>query len=127
MMSEPKGLRPYAFVLAVQDLVSTADYFQTALGFQQDWADGANWRALSREGVRVMIGYCPDALPVAKLGDHSYFAYLHVDDVDALHRDIVQRGAIVLSPPTDKPWHMREMAIATPDGHRLMIAQVISA
>jgi hypothetical protein len=42
--------------------------------------------------------------------------------VDALHAEFLQRGAIIRQPPTDRPWGMREMAIATPDRHRLMIA-----
>ncbi len=72
-----------------------------------------------------MLGRCPDAIKPADLGDHSYFAYLMVDDVDALHAEFMDREAIILHPPTDKPWGQREMAIATPDGHRMMIAQPI--
>jgi uncharacterized glyoxalase superfamily protein PhnB len=60
---------------------------------------------------------------VADLGDHSYFAYLTVDDVDALHAEFVGRGAIILHAASDKPWGQREMAVATPDGHRMMFAQ----
>jgi hypothetical protein len=33
-----------------------------------------------------------------------------------------QRGAIIRQPSTDRLWGMREIATATPDGHRLMIA-----
>jgi Glyoxalase/Bleomycin resistance protein/Dioxygenase superfamily len=62
------------------------------------------------------VGHCPDAMLPAQTGDHSYFAYLHVDDVDALYTEFVQRGAIVRQPPTDRLWGMREMAVATPDG-----------
>jgi predicted enzyme related to lactoylglutathione lyase len=119
------GLRPYAFVLAVPDLRRSVSYFQDVLGFRPEWGDGVNWQVLSRDGVRMMIGHCPDAIPPAETGDHSYFAYLHVDDVDALHAEIVQRGAIVRQAPTDKPWGMREMAIATPDGHRMIVGQSI--
>jgi uncharacterized glyoxalase superfamily protein PhnB len=47
------------------------------------------------------------------------------DDVDALHAEFVRRGAIIQQPPVDRPWGMREMAVATPDGHRMMIGQKI--
>ena len=73
----------------------------------------AHWQALSRGGVRMMIGHCPDAMLPAQTGDHSDFANLHVDDVDALHAEFVQRGAIIRQPPSDRPWGMREMAVAT--------------
>jgi len=43
-----------------------------------------------------MLGHCPDAPSPREIGDHSYFAYLVVDDVDDLHADLVEKGAIVL-------------------------------
>lgn len=63
-----------------------------------------------------MIGYCPDAPSPVDLGDHSYFAYLLVDDVDVLYAELADRGAIILRAPTNIPWGKREMAIATPEG-----------
>ena len=114
-----------AFVLAVPDLKRSVAYFVDALGFSRDWNDGDNWQALVRGGVRLMLGHCPDALPPSELGDHSYFAYIEVDDVDAYHAEIAPRGAIVRLPPADKPWGWREMAVATPDGHRIMFGQPI--
>ena len=70
-----------------------------------------------------MLHHCPDPMRPADLGNHNYFGYLKVDDVDALHTEFVGRGAIILHPPSDQSWGRREMAIATPDGHRMMIAQ----
>lgn len=72
-----------------------------------------------------MLGRCPDALSPRDIGDHSYFAYILVDDVDALHAEFVGKGALILRAPEDKPWGRREMAIATPDGHRMMFGQSI--
>ena len=117
------GLQPYAFVLAVPDLKTSVDYFERVLGFSREWNDGDNWQTLSRDGVRVMLGHCPNAIPPAELGDHSYFGYLDSDDVDALHAEFTRRGAIILHAPADRPWGRREMAIVTPDGHRIMIGQ----
>jgi len=121
------ALSPYAYVLAVPDLGRTTAYFEDALGFARDWNDGDNWQALARDGVRVMLGRCPDAIPPSELGDHSYFAYIAVDDIDALHAEIAAKGAIVRLAPADKPWGRREMAVGTPDGHRLMFGQTIPA
>jgi len=123
-MSEP-ALHPYAYVLAVRDLAGSAAYFTDVLGFAPDWNDGDNWRALMRGGVRVMLGRCPDALPPAQLGDHSYFGFFTTDDVDALHAEFAARGALIRSGPADKPWGWREMAVATPEGHRMMFAQAL--
>ncbi|MBV9784114.1 MAG: VOC family protein [Acidisphaera sp.] len=116
-------LRPYAFVLAVPDLTRSAAYFRDALGFSLDWTDASDWRLLSRGAVRVMIGHCPNDIPAGETGSHSYFGYVEVDDLDGLHAEFVARGAIVRQPPADMPWGMREMLVATPDGHRLMFGQ----
>jgi hypothetical protein len=123
-MSEP-DLQPHAYVLAVHDLAGSVGYFVDVLGFSVEWVDGDNWQALRRGGVRLMLGRCPDALAPAKLGDHSYFGFFVTGDVDALHIEFKARAAIILSAPGDKPWGWREMAVATPEGHRMMFAQRI--
>jgi predicted enzyme related to lactoylglutathione lyase len=116
-------LRPHAFILAVHDLEGSTAYFCDVLGFEREWRDPDNWEGLARDGVRVNLGRCPDALPVRELGDHNYFGFFATDDVDDLHAEFVERGAMVRSPPADKPWGWREMAVATPEGHRMMFAQ----
>jgi len=58
-----------------------------------------------------MLGLCPDVVPASDLGDHSYVAYLDVDDVDAVYRRALDAGAEVLKPPTDEPWGRRELAL----------------
>ncbi len=70
-----------------------------------------------------MLGNCPDVMLPSAIGDHSYFGYLHVENDNALHEELVGRGAIVVQPPSDKPHGMREFLVATPDGHRMMIRQ----
>lgn len=125
-MSDTNTLRPFAFVLAVQDLDRNTAYFRDVLGFRVDWADATDWRIVARGGVRIMLGHCPDALPPTATGDHSYFGYLEVDDVNALHDEIAQKGAIVLQPPVDRPYGMRECTVATPDGHRFVVGQSIA-
>ncbi|MGE0348416.1 VOC family protein [Hydrogenophaga sp.] len=125
-MPQTPPLRPFAFVLAVPDIERSTAYFRDALGFKAEWPAGSGWQLLARGSVRIMIGHCPDAMPASATGDHSYFAYLHVDDVDALHAEFVQRGALIPQPPADKPHGMREFLVATPDGHRLMIGQDIA-
>jgi uncharacterized glyoxalase superfamily protein PhnB len=124
-MAENGGLRTYAFVLAARDLAGIAAYFQDVLGFRLDWADADDWRLLSRGSVRMMIGACPNERPASEIGAHSYIAYLEIDDVDALHAEIAARGALIRQPPADKPWRMREMLVATPEGHRIMVGQPI--
>ena len=72
-----------------------------------------------------MLGRCPDVPPASELGDHSYVAYLHVDDVDGFHTHAVAAGDEVLKAPTDEPWGMRKIGLRSPDGHRFMLGQPI--
>jgi len=123
-MSSP-SLKPHAYVLAVQDLAGSTAYFVDVLGFSKEWSDPDKWQALIRDDVRLMLGRCPGALPPASLGDHSYFGFWVTNDLDALHQDFAIRGAIILFTPIDRPWGWREMAVATPEGHRMMFAQWI--
>jgi hypothetical protein len=72
-----------------------------------------------------MLGRSPDVPPASELGDHSYMAYLRVDDVDGFYDQAAAAGADILKPPTDEPWGMRELALRSPDGHRFMLARPI--
>jgi catechol 2,3-dioxygenase-like lactoylglutathione lyase family enzyme len=124
-MPTTSDLRPFAFVLAVPDLQRNVAYFRDVLGFSVEWPDSSDWQLVRKGSVSVMLGHCPDALLPSATGDHSYFGYLHVDDVNALHDEWAQRGALIIHPPVDRAWGMRELAIATPDGHRLMVGQIL--
>jgi uncharacterized glyoxalase superfamily protein PhnB len=67
-----------------------------------------------------MVGECPDALSPDALGDHSYFAYLEVDDIEKLYASVVTSGADVVKPLRVESWGMQEFGIRTIDGHRIM-------
>lgn len=110
-------------VLAVQDLDRSAAWFRDVLGCDTREADPGNWIFCRSGSIEFMLGRCPDATPASEIGDHSYLAYLRVDDVDAFHRRAADQGAEILKPPTDERWGMREFAIRSPDGHRFMLAQ----
>ena len=109
------------YVLAVPDLAPTARWWTQCMGFEA-WLDVDGWAFLRRDGCYLRIGECPDAIPPRDLGDHQYFAYVELDDVDAYHAEIAGPGVDIIHPPEDRPWGMREMAVRTPDGHRIMFA-----
>ena len=111
-----------SFVLAVPDLERATRYWCDVLGFQLQFST-EGWRFVGRDVCRVMLGECPDAIAPRELGDHSYFAYIDVSDVDACYAEISARGALVTAPPADRPWGMREMSVTTPDGHRVRFGQ----
>jgi catechol 2,3-dioxygenase-like lactoylglutathione lyase family enzyme len=117
----PQNLSPWAFVLAVPDLEASASYYRDVLGFRVLWRDATDWRVVERDGVRIMLGLCPDAAPAASIFPHDWFAYIEVDDVDAFHDEIAARGA-TCTKPREQPYGMREIIVTTADGHRIVFA-----
>lgn len=116
-------IRSHMYVLAVPDLARSSAFYRDVLGFSIHEMGDPGWRMYSRDACRIMAGECRDALPPAQLGDHSYYAYLVVDDVDAFHQRVVDTHVEIIKPLTNEPWRMREFGIRTVDGHRIMIGQ----
>jgi catechol 2,3-dioxygenase-like lactoylglutathione lyase family enzyme len=112
-----------AFVLAVQNLERSADFYARVLGFERLQVDAPGWCFMQRDACRIHLGECPDAVPAAATGDHSYFGYFYVDEAAALHERAKREHVEILKPLTDEPWGMREFALRTPDGHRIMIGE----
>ena len=118
----PSITRPM-FVLAVPDLEASAAWYRDVLGFQVHEIGDPGWRLMARDTCRILAGHCPDATPPRELGDHSYFAYLEVDDVDGYHAEVTAGGAELVKPLRSEPWGMREFGVRTVDGHRIMFGQ----
>ena len=112
-------------VLAVRDLEISTRYYMDVLGFRKDPIDAQGWSFLTRDSFRVMLGECADERPAGELGNHSYFAYWNVEGVDDLFRELEAKGALVSSPPANKPWGLREFLLRTPDGHRIVCGETI--
>ena len=52
--------------------------------------------------------------------------YIHVDDVDALHAELLGRGVAVLAGPIDRPWNTREVVLRDDQGHTLYFSQALT-
>ena len=111
------------YVLAVLDLERSAAYYRDVLGFTIHEIGDPGWRMFVKDTCRIMAGHCPDAIQPEQLGDHSYFGYFIVDDVDAYFDVVVSQGAELIKTLKSEPWGMREFGIKTIDGHRIMIGQ----
>ncbi len=113
-------IRKSRFVIAVPNLAASAQFYQDVLGFTVEDIGDSGWRFFIKDHCCIMAGHCPDAIPPEQTGDHAYFAYLLVDDIDTYFQTVKQNGATILKPLCNEPWGMREFAICTLDGHRMM-------
>lgn len=110
------------FVLAVRDLDSSRKFYVEKLGFVEE-TRVEGWTFLRRGACRLRLGHCPDAKAMWDAQDHSWFAYLHVQDAPDLFREFVRNGVEIWHRIEDKAWGMREFAIVTPDGHRMVFGE----
>ena len=115
------------YVIAVPDLARSSAFYRDVLGFEVREIGDPGWRFFVRDECVIMAGECPDAIPAADLGDHSYFAYLVLDDVDAYYGAVTNAGAEVIKPLRSEAWGMREFGLRTVDGHRIMFASPVTA
>lgn len=113
-------IRHTRHVIAVRDLEASSRFYREVLGFDVREVGDPGWRFFFRDGAFIMAGECPDATPASDLGDHSYFAYMEVDDIEDLHARVTARGAEIIKPLRREPWGMVEFGLRTVDGHRIM-------
>ena len=112
------------YVLAVHNVRESSRFYVDVLGFQVV-SDHGGWIFVKKDSCMIMLGECPNDMHPSELGCHNYFGYLRVDDVDAYYAEVQQRGVQSIAGLEDKPWGMREFGVRTPDGHRIMIGQII--
>lgn len=113
------------FVIAVPDLAVSAAFYRDVLGFTIHTIDDPGWRFYTLGACTIMAGHCPDSIAPSALGDHSYFAYWEVPAIDDYYAAVCAKGARILKPLRNEPWGMREFALETVDGHRVMVGSVV--
>ena len=112
-----------SFVLAVPNLEMSTDFYTRVLGFEDLHVDAPGWCFMQRDACHLRLGECPRAMPIDDTGDHSYFGYLYVDDANDLYAHVKRENTQITKAIADEPWGMREFALRTPDGHRIMIGE----
>ena len=120
------SIRGSHFVIAVSQLERSGAFYRDVLGFAIRENGDPGWRMFVRDGCSIIAGECPDAMPAATLGDHSYFAYLVVDDADSFYERAMAAQVEIVKAIANEPWGMREFGLRTVDGHRMMIGQDLS-
>jgi uncharacterized glyoxalase superfamily protein PhnB len=113
-------------VLAVNDFDSAVQYFTEKLGFILESTIGG-WAFLHLDSFYLMVGDCRGEMLAKETNNHSLFAYVNCEGIDDLYRQYHERGVKFNQRIADKPWGLREFGVETPEGHRIMFGQAISA
>jgi hypothetical protein len=140
--SQPTGILPrmnakhVTPILNVSDIVASFAWFEK-WGWKKlwDWGTPPTFGAVgSGEGQIFLCLGCPggrgrgaNATTVVVDGDEAadkgVWMSVWVDDVDEVHRQCVAVGLDVTFPPTNMPWHVREMHLRHPDGHVFRVSK----
>jgi catechol 2,3-dioxygenase-like lactoylglutathione lyase family enzyme len=112
-------------VIAVPDFGVSVPFYRDVLGFEVNELGDPGWRLYEYGSFKILAGECPDATPASEIGDHSYFAYLVIDDIDEHYKRLGAAGVEIVKTIRDEPWANREFGIRTIDGHRIMFAQPV--
>jgi len=107
-------------VLHVRDSVAAEEFYCHRLGFARAFAyrlDEANpnpcYLGLRRDEAWLHVSsFAGDGVSGAAV-------YLVVDNVDALHQELVGRGVGIALAPTDQTWGNREKYVRDPDGNAI--------
>jgi catechol 2,3-dioxygenase-like lactoylglutathione lyase family enzyme len=106
---QPESLIP---ILYSDDIRRSIAYYTGILGFPDkwEWEDPPTFGGVNWGDVRIF--FCKQ-----DQGHPGTWICINVENVDEYHTTIREKGAVILSPPEDKPWFMREMLVRDPDGH----------
>jgi uncharacterized glyoxalase superfamily protein PhnB len=113
-------------VLAVNDFDSAVKYFTDKLGFTLENTIGG-WAFLHLNNFYLMVGDCRGEVPAKETNNHALFAYVNCEGIDELYEQYKEQGVLFNQTISNKPWGLREFGVETPEGHRIMFGQEISA
>ena len=98
-------------ILRVSDMAASVRYYVEVLGFQNaDWGD-EHFTSVNRDAASIYL--CRGAQ-----GHPGTWAWIGVDDVQALYEEYRATSATVRHAPRNYPWAL-EMHVEDPDGHVL--------
>lgn len=112
-----------AVTLFVDDLAAARDWYARAFGLPEHWSDEVSV-VFSFDGLLVNLlqaGEAPGLVGPAPVGGRDAGARAQytvtVPDVDAAAAKLEAAGVPLLNGPQDRPWGIRTVAFADPDGH----------
>jgi catechol 2,3-dioxygenase-like lactoylglutathione lyase family enzyme len=118
-------LTGHATVLLVENVGRSTDYYRDALGFETaQWErNPEHYGYANRDGCHLHFARFEGggrARPNhQEVPPDMFDVYLWVDDVDALHEELVGRGADLVHGPVDQEYGLRELRVRDPDGYIL--------
>jgi uncharacterized glyoxalase superfamily protein PhnB len=107
-------------LLHVSNSAAAEEFYCTRLGFRREFAHRADdakadpcYMGLTRDGVWLHVSsFSGDGISGGVVN-------LIVEDVDALHAELVEKGVRIDTGPVDQTWGTREMYVKDADGNSI--------
>ncbi len=102
--------------LPVEDVPAAVAYYRDVLGFNVNYAQH-DIGVMDRDAVTVLL--------IARTAQHTGIGscYIYIRDADALHAELVAKGANVQGEPVSHPWGLRDFDVLDMAGNRLRFGQ----
>jgi predicted enzyme related to lactoylglutathione lyase len=101
--------------LPLRDVAAGVAHYRDVLGFTINYAQD-NLGVMDRDDVRVLLVAKPE-----QAGTGS--CYVYVRAADALHAELLGKGARVLGPPVSHPWGLRDFCVLDLEGNEITFGQ----
>jgi len=109
----------------VDDLEVSLAFYERRLGFSRDFVYEGFYAGVSRDRAVIHLK-CAPKLPAERAhrrAEEHLDAYLSVKGVEALHAELVGRGAPIAKPLETRPWGARDFYVEDPDGYVLCFSE----
>lgn len=102
--------------LPLDDVPAGVAHYRDVLGFSVNYQQH-DIGVMDRDEVRLLL--------IARAERHSGIGscYVYVADADALHAELVAKGAGVQGEPVSRPWGLREFRVLDPEGNQITFGQ----
>jgi predicted enzyme related to lactoylglutathione lyase len=113
----PEQFYQGAPLLLVPDVLTTAQYYRTILGFRSDPGAGTpEYTVVWRDNASVHLTKGEQAPTGVRI-------FFWVKDVNGLYEDVIKQGADIAIPIETRPYKIRDFAIRDPNDVLLVFGQ----
>lgn len=102
--------------LPLNDVSAGVAHYRDVLGFRINYAQD-DLGVMDRDEITVVL--------IKRTDRHTGIGscYVYVEDADALHAELVAKGANVLDQPVSMPWGLRQFRVLDLEGNRITFGQ----
>jgi uncharacterized glyoxalase superfamily protein PhnB len=112
----PGQLRQMIPEFPLDDIAAGVAHYRDVLGFEVNYAQ-EDFGILNRDNVSIAL------IPRTERHRGIGSCYVYIRDADALHTELLAKGAKVLDQPVSMPWGLRQFQVQDLEGNQITFGQ----